>query len=52
MGKPNFRLLAAILISHAAAIPAPPPVQAPEIAAIVGTVQVSIAVSTASIRPS
>ena len=39
-------------MSQAAAIPAPPPVQAPVMAAIVGTGQRSTASRTASIRSS
>ena len=52
IGKPNFISPLAMRRSHTAAIPAPPPVQAPQIAAMVGTGQLSIAFSTPSIRRS
>ena len=44
MGKPNFMSRVAMRMSQQAAMPAPPPVQAPAMAAIVGTGQASMAV--------
>ena len=49
IGNPNLRVSEAILISQAAAIDAPPPVQAPFMAAITGTGHCSIALKTRSI---
>ena len=52
IGKPIRVAAVPIRISQQAAIPAPPPVQAPAIAAIVGTRTFSSAPSTRSIRSS
>ena len=52
IGKPNRALAAAIRRSQAAAMAAPPPVQAPAIAAMVGTGQRSIVPTTRSMRAS
>jgi hypothetical protein len=50
IGKPIRALAAAMRMSQTAAIAAPPPVQAPAMAATAGLGQASIALSTASIR--
>ena len=52
IGKPNFSDGVQMRRSQAAAMPAPPPVQAPAMAAIVGTRTLSSAPSTRSIRSS
>ena len=49
MGKPNLAVDAASRKSQQAAMAAPPPVQAPAMAAMVGTRHFSTAVSTRSI---
>ena len=52
IGNPNLAFAAATRRSQHAAMPAPPPVQAPAIAAMVGTRHVSSALRIRSIRDS